>query len=208
MADSNYIWTALLKCIVTPMVLISIVLVFDSFSIVPDNSLIYWSKNRKISWDDFTVKADMQNSALSCVAYREEISYHAMDRSHMDSIIVEATANFDKRCSYVKPDSKTSYLLVHEQGHFDIAEINARRFRKALKEYVPKRYDYSTMKGDISAIDNKILNEWNTDNTLYDKETNRSENKVEQKKWNEKIAKELKELEGYSDASTIKIITP
>lgn len=42
----------------------------------------------------------------------------------------------DPKQSWVKPDRKTPELLRHEQGHFDIGEIYARKIRTALAPHI------------------------------------------------------------------------
>ncbi len=36
--------------------------------------------------------------------------------------------------SWIKPDQRSPRILTHEQGHFDLGEVSARRLRAALAE--------------------------------------------------------------------------
>ena len=91
---------------------------------------------------------------------------------------------------------KTDYILSHEQGHFDIAEIFARKLNKKMSEY---RFDKKTYQKDLNKIYHDILDEKEKMQNDYDKETNHSINKEKQAEWLKKIAKMLEEYKDYAD---------
>jgi len=84
---------------------------------------------------------------------------------------------------------------MHEQGHFDIAELFARKLRKAFAEY---KFNAQTVGKDIDKL--FILNkqERTERDVLYDKETNHSQNKQQQVLWNKKIKSELDNLKKFA----------
>ena len=183
-------------------------LVFSfAFSWQQPENIIYWSKDRKLTWDDFIGKKNECDGcgAISSVSFFKKIRYKSVTSGMIDSITIEAVATFNKNKSFVLSGWQSEKALEHEQGHFDITEIYARKFRKALKEYISKYYDYR-LRIDIDEIKNKIDTEWDNEGKLYDEETNFYQFEDEQKRWSEKIAKELKELEQYSDTSAIYIV--
>lgn len=106
--------------------------------------------------------------------------------------VVEAV--FLKSKSFLKDDSP--YILKHEQLHFDICEVNTRKLRKAIMEK-----DFSKVK-DIVAVITKIYNkaaeELTKEQYAYDGDTQNGMNGAKQKLWNERIEKELLELDGFS----------
>ena len=87
-----------------------------------------------------------------------------------------------------------STLLKHEQGHFDIAELFARKFRQALKNVNLNSY---TINRDIDTILNRILLEKELLDSLYDKETDFCNNIKKQSFWSKKILKEIKDLDNF-----------
>ena len=89
---------------------------------------IYWSNDYKLDWSDFEELPHRfsEHAAYSVVGY--ESQFHMNDNEY--SAVVKTY--FSKNESWSK--SWVSLLLVHEQGHFDMAELYARRFRKRLKE--------------------------------------------------------------------------
>ena len=84
-------------------------------------------------------------------------------------------------------------VLKHEQLHFDITELFARKFRKALAEYTVGR----SIRKDVSKIYEKIETERTTMQLLYDKETGHSINKTSQLSWENKIKDLLQEYQTY-----------
>jgi predicted secreted Zn-dependent protease len=86
--------------------------------------------------------------------------------------------------------------LAHEQAHFDISEIFARRLHQEMKKYRP---NYSTLKKDVSAIYDKIIKEEKVFQEMYDDETSHSRKKGRQQEWLEKIEQLLEETDAYAD---------
>ena len=106
--------------------------------------------------------------------------------------------SFNPKGSWVKKSDKTDYLLKHEQTHFDIYEVNARKLREELqtKKLTPK---------NAQDVLNRLVDKYQELNIKtqerYDSETEHSIKEAKQKKWNDKIAAELEELSAYKDAS-------
>ena len=85
--------------------------------------------------------------------------------------------------------SEDSLGLIHEQRHFDIVEIYARKFNN---EYSDEKI---RAKVNQDALQFKRFHEMekeiNEIQARYDKETNHSQNRLEQVRWNEWIKKQL-----------------
>lgn len=91
---------------------------------------------------------------------------------------------------------KTDYILAHEQGHFDITEIFARRLNEALQNY---QFNKKTFKKDIGQIYQSIVSEKEEYQKIYDSETDHSRNRKVQYDWLEKIDSLLAETQAYSN---------
>jgi len=156
-----------------------------------NNSLIDWSADRRLTWDDFKARPDPNspNAALTGTNIKFDFSY-----SSTEGFKYHITCQFDKNSSWGR--IKTDYILSHEQGHFDIAEIYARRLNKALKEY---KHDVSKANKEINKIYEKVMHELSAAQAQYDRETNFSIDKPEQIRWLIKISDELKSYEEYAD---------
>ena len=161
---------------------------FFSFS---DKPFIDWNANRKLTWDDFKEPPDMNapNAALTTSAIQFNFTYDG------HTLKYTITCQFDENKSWGKV--KTDYILSHEQGHFDITEIYARKLNKLLMEY--KIDNVKTLSKDLNKIYQTTMHELNHYQDVYDGDTNFSINKEMQAEWLGKINKELKSLQPYAD---------
>jgi predicted secreted Zn-dependent protease len=91
---------------------------------------------------------------------------------------------------------KTGYILSHEQGHFDIAEIHARILQKRMSEYV---FNTRTAQKDLKQIYKEVTEAKEKMQNDYDRETRHSINKARQAEWLEVIAALLEEYAAYAD---------
>lgn len=162
-------------------------LTFASFSYSQDT--IYWSPSYKLKWDDFQGKVD-SNSQFGAISY-PGIKYFLS--ANEDSFNTKVVCFFLKSKSWVRVISVTG--LIHEQGHFDIAELFARKLRKSFTEY---KFNYKIVKKDIDSLFLLNKQERAKIDKLYDKETDFSRNKKQQAFWNNKIKNELDKLKKYS----------
>lgn len=151
---------------------------------------IHWRSDYKLKWEDFRGKPDTnsQYAAISSPAISFTLTYNETSFSY------KVFCYFNKSKSWSL--SKNQNLLSHEQGHFDIAELFARKLRKAFKNY---KLNPATIQSDFNKVYNKIREERDKLDNLYDKETNLSRNKVKQLYWTKKIIFELKKLEEYKE---------
>jgi hypothetical protein len=169
------------------LLLILMPLLFRAQS-APDD-VIHWKERSKLSWADYQGKADPDAGAAASTATFLGVEYNFKDGNFGYTI----TCSFSKSKSWGL--HKNDYILAHEQGHFDIAEIFARQLHKNLKAYVFDKKNYQSdlrkIYEDITAVKEAMQNK-------YDGETDHSINKEKQAEWQEKIGKELKNLEAFS----------
>ena len=157
----------------------------------PDH--IDWSESRKLRWSDFKMKAPPCNNHAALT--NSGMSMDLELRNNEFKVTVHAKFNPDK--SWKKEGLKEeAYLLQHEQLHFDITELYARKLRKTFLE---RRWtmddDFNSLFQDLYNANQDML--WSVQD-VYDKETEHSILKAEQAKWNKAIADSL---ELYSDFS-------
>ena len=91
---------------------------------------------------------------------------------------------------------KTDYILAHEQAHFDITEIHARKLYEAIYHY---ELNPATFKNDIADIYNRIVKEKEEMQEAYDGETDHSRKRMLQYNWLEKIDKLLADSEVFAN---------
>jgi hypothetical protein len=87
-----------------------------------------WSDKRLLVWDDFLASPDAASPGAALTAY--EIQARTICESEGPAFRVSVRFLPDQ--SWSKPDKRTGLTLAHEQGHFDLAEVTARRLRAEL----------------------------------------------------------------------------
>lgn len=153
------------------------------------NNLIDWNSSRKLSWEDFKgpVDTESKNAALTSSAINIEFGY---DESGLEYSI---KCSFNKQKSWVR--IRNTDVLAHEQGHFDLAELHARKLFKAMKAY---KFNAKTVSNDVNKIYDSLMNAHHEAQNKYDSETDYSRNKVKQEEWQKKIAEELVGLQAFA----------
>jgi hypothetical protein len=175
------------------------VLLLSQFIWIQNNGInerIQWDKNRPLTWKDFKGEPDsmLKNKYLAISWCGIQTSY-ALSKNK-DSLLVGLKAHFNTKLSWVVTKSSSKNLLNHEQTHFNIVELYARKLRKVISTEKVYKKKISESIDKLFYDNDKLKNQYQN---LYDKETNLSRNKVKQKEWEKKVAKELLELEMYSD---------
>lgn len=157
--------------------------------------IIPWTSSYLLQWGDFQGPPDPNEkySAKTCTS----INYHTKTGSN-NSIIATVDCGFDKAKSWKKPERNlTQKLLLHEELHFYIAEVSARKMRQEFANYTSShKYDVNA-NNDMKKIFDRCLDECNKENDQYDLETNHSANEAQQEEWRKKIVAQLKELGAY-----------
>lgn len=96
---------------------------------------IPWAHNRSLSWSDYAGRPDATNSAAALTVYR--LTYQedcALGRYHFSVVsLFQPSLSWVKASALTSVDSR-SKLLVHEQGHFDLSEVSARKLRRVLSQ--------------------------------------------------------------------------
>ncbi len=182
------------------------ILVISIFTAIKTNTLqqkdevkVLWVQNRKLAWKDF--KGKNNNSFDS-------------KKAETTTIIMIDTSFYDKNnipkykisCYFLPYKSWTitseEFVLEHEQVHFDIGELYARKIRKSFDSLNrSKEIDFK--------IYEQIFNYYDIEcgkyNELYDSEVYSIEengrvyfDKAQQVIWIERVSKELEELKKYN----------
>ena len=154
-----------------------------------DEELLDWSASRKLTWNDYKASPDPNSDAAASTTSYLAIEYNITSSSFGYKI----ESRFSKTRSWGL--HKTAYILSHEQGHFDIAEIFARKLNKKMSEY---RFNKRTYQQDLNKIYHDILEEKEEMQNDYDKETNHSIKEAKQAEWLKKIKDMLDEYADYA----------
>ena len=166
-----------------------LLLPFLSLSQDKGERMLAWDSYRKLEWRDYQGKPDTESDAAASTATYLGFEYKI--RNNDFSYKISCYFSIDKSWGVVK----NGYILGHEQGHFDIAEIHARKLNKKMKEY---QFDKKSFRSELEKIYNNIQEEKDLMQNSYDIETNYSRNKEKQAEWSKKIENLLADLISYS----------
>lgn len=171
-----------------------LIFVFTVPVMAQENEKVSWSQDYSLSWSDFKASPKKHipykansNSGIS-------FSWNSTIRISGIELNYKVGSNFYPNRSWVKKIEEIDYLLAHEQLHFDITELHARKLRKALESYKPGE----KMKKELNAIYSEIEKQRRQMQTQFDQETNHSINKEAEFKWREFVEQELEKLKKYS----------
>jgi hypothetical protein len=154
-----------------------------------DHEFIPWTHNRILTWDDFQSAPNRGSDAVASTSTSLGLAYQVKDRA----LTFEITCKFSKTKSW--GSLKTDYILAHEQGHFNITEIYARKLYQELSLY---KLNPRTYQQDLNRIYQKIVKEKENMQNLYDGQSDHSRNKKVQANWAEIINTLLEETQVYS----------
>ncbi|MDO5981113.1 DUF922 domain-containing protein [Flavivirga spongiicola] len=153
-----------------------------------------WNESYKLSWSDFK---DAPNKHVSAVAVTASGITFGFSVSTTDDQVVgftsEVHAHFYPEKSWYKKEQADSHVLDHEQLHFDITELHARKFRQRIDQVKIS----NSVRDQLKSIHNTINKELSQLQNRYDSETNYSRNVDAQTKWKIYITNELKKLAKY-----------
>jgi len=175
----------------------------------PHHSLpgvICWQPNRKLRWRDFQASAPPADArtpphtrlAACCASEIAVLPY----RDEHDRATLRVESFFVKSRSWVRdslgPASRQH--LAHEQLHFDITELFARKIReKIAQQYAGTRPDNGL---DLQDEISRLLNEHNEFDQRYDRETHRDASPWLLQRWQALVARELAALAAYQSTTS------
>lgn len=170
------------------LTLLAIVILMTSANYSTD--VIFWNKDQRLSWSDFkgAPRYDLTNMAALTSS---GISYYTGCNNGTFKYKIESY--FDKQESWVKDDAKDYFRLEHEQIHFDITELFARKLRKLLSQRDFKCYEEM----EFRQIVDTFLNNWETEQRIYDINSQYSRDLEVQTEWKKKVEIELEEHEAF-----------
>ena len=136
---------------------------------------IHWRPNYRLQISDF--KGEPDNTVKYAAASHVFISYCYFP----DSVHRYRTVCYFVRDSWIKKERADSIVLLHEQKHFDLGEIFARKLLVLL--------NHSDTAADVrDAIMKRVFREEMNMQLAYDEETHHSRDSLQQLEWNIRIA--------------------
>jgi hypothetical protein len=154
-----------------------------------EEEYVKWQENRRLTWEDFKAAPLKLGNTAAMTTTHLGFSYNVTN----GKVSYKIDCRFEKNKSWglVKND----WILKHEQGHFDIAEIFARKLNKSINDY---QFNKSTFQKDLDVIYKSVVDEKEKFQQQYDDETDYSRNKTKQEEWLNKIDTELKQSNSWA----------
>lgn len=124
---------------------------------------ILWSPNRKLKVSDF------KGSTLGrpyVAATNTYFGYSTSVKSEENLVMVEVDTYFDCELSYFKNIKNQSLVLNHEQLHFDITELYARKYIQRLHQEIKS---FEDLIKNVERIGNEVNKELLLKQEAYDK---------------------------------------
>lgn len=153
-----------------------------------------WRKDFKLTYTDFEAIPNKNHPYAA-------ITYSGMSYGFSAEVVNgEVSVDYEVKCffvankSWMKMHLADENLLAHEQLHFDITELFARKLRKQLS----KMTFTENVKAEIRAAYKEQHEAKKQYQNLYDEETNHSKRIKKQKEWEVKVANELAALEKFA----------
>lgn len=159
-----------------------------------DNSdLLDW-ETRSLVWPDFKGQARYDGWEAAVTSYKigYRLSYKGWGEPKVDIF-----CQFVKSQSWVRRDAMTKDVLNHEQKHFDLAEVYARKMRKRIEEAELRDYSARYIEYRVEKIYQEVWNECSRAQDRYDDETRHGLNANDQEEWDALISDLLLRYAAY-----------
>ncbi|WP_400190282.1 DUF922 domain-containing protein [Hymenobacter sp. B81] len=154
--------------------------------------LLVWSAKRPLTWADFKARPASGDPLHAMTTANIGAKIGCQD--YVFSSTVQAT--FTPAESWVKtPQTASAALLRHEQVHFDLTEVYARRMRQRLKA---TKFDCEKLQPAFNNLMKQTISEWQREQQRYDVESNHGLNLVQQQAWDQKVQQRLLESQAYA----------
>jgi hypothetical protein len=169
----------------------SVQIKFNDYTEPIEGDTIYYNTNRPLKWTDFQRKPQPGSKhgaeIFASLGYNE----HVQLIKGVVTIKIDLKVFAPKSACWVRGDVKDAYSLNHEQRHFDIVKLAAEHFKQAIKA---EKLSVNNYDGTINVAYFDALREIDKLQKQYDRETQHSINTYQQQLWNNKIDRELQEL--------------
>lgn len=170
-----------------------------SFNLFENKQFIEWHRDHPLEYQNFKAKVKplpmthplITAATASGIYYQVQKDFKFIIHGKANTIIVKSY--FDSATSWFGNAHKTQNILEHEQIHFDITELFARKLKKELLEKFSKPIGLNQLVREY----NIIADSMHFCQNEYDKAVRLDRNM--QQYWLLKVQTELKLLERYKD---------
>lgn len=160
---------------------------------VNDKVKIQWKADRQLTWDDFRGSPASSGSYVASTNSGISFSYSIGTRNGETMLDYTVRSNFYPEQSWYLPEAASTYILKHEQTHFDISELHARKLRKRLSAVEVTR----EVKSTIDYLYSEVEKERREMQAEYDRQSDHSKIREAEYEWRDYIAAELRRYDAW-----------
>ncbi|HSV89265.1 MAG TPA: DUF922 domain-containing protein [Bacteroidales bacterium] len=155
---------------------------------------IRWDENHRLTWEYFQGAIDPNRNPNTQAVAKVMIE--------LKTNIIDFQVQFEVNSYFAKDGSWTinttsNHILNHEQIHFDISELFARKLRKRLNEL--QGLTHRNIQQKVNAVYQEILSAHDAFQQRYDRETNHSNHHRKQEEWNEMVQNLLDKYSAFAN---------
>jgi hypothetical protein len=158
---------------------------------------LVWAPRRPLTWEDF--KGEAPDNAGVVVARTNYAIIHGMHcvGSKFEYRVVAAFRTKESwvRQAILRTPADSARALRHEQTHFDLSEVHARRLRRYFAELMAP---CSISSADLSAAATRMERDEKAAQSRYDEETDNGRNAAQQARWDKEVDAQLAALAKFA----------
>ena len=177
---------------------ISVLLIFllslVTTTVYSQDEKMKWDEDRLLTWKDFRGTPNKSMDYVATTNSGISLGFASQTRNDVTTYTIEIGSYFYPNQSWYRPGNVSAYILKHEQTHFDISEVFARKLRKKLALLDQSDPAY---KDKVGAIYNRNEEERSLFQSTFDVETEHSNYPDQERDWEQKVADLLKALDAY-----------
>ena len=144
----------------------------------PNEESILWDESHRLEWSDFRGNPDVNSDAAAITTSGLAFNFSARTTStRLVDFSATVEAHFYPNQSWYNKNHVNTIILAHEQLHFDITELHARKLRKQIVE----AHFSLHIKKEISRLHSNINKELKEFQNKYDSESDYSRSVETQK---------------------------
>ncbi|WP_297696657.1 DUF922 domain-containing protein [uncultured Eudoraea sp.] len=152
-----------------------------------EEETILWNSGQRLSWANFKAEPPKNSEIAATTASGLSYQFSTTEENGKYELDYIISTFFYPNRSWYQPNICDEVILSHEQLHFDISELYARKMRKIMDNTTFTK----NVKAEVKAIYRQINKELAEFQQVYDRETNYSRNIEQQLSWNKKIKEAL-----------------
>ncbi len=166
-----------------------------AFTSTQEAEKVAWSADYSLSWDDF--KGEATNGTPYVASTNSGLSFgyslKIINGQATNEFTAEVRSYFYPQLSWFMPERVSARVLRHEQTHFDISELHARKLRKRITDF----NFTSNVKDELDELYDQVERERRAMQTEFDFKTDHSTLHEPEDVWELKIATLLSSYDAY-----------